>query len=419
MKRFECISKPLMWSMALLLALFAAGCNQGSGPILGGIGGSAPVADTTAPRIIITGAIDGASGVPTNGSSTATFSEIMKSSTLVSASPSTAAGTAFTVCAVAAPNGVCVTPVAGVVSYSGTTATFKPDSLLTASTWYKSTVSIAAKDVAGNALVSGLVPNPWSWQTGTGKDMTPPTVTVTNPANVATNVPVGNSINATFSEAMSQATMISANFTVQETVTTNNVPGTVSYDALANIATFKPLSALLANTDYTATVTGGATDLAGNALVVPASSPKNPWTFRTALAGPAAPLAINLRSAASFGIASRAGLTTTGVTVINGDVALYPLASCTDATGNAGASQTCLVKTYTSVTGMSVNGSIYWAGDPFDNGATANTVTNDLNIAWTEGQNKVDTFATGFLVGEIGVTPEALYREISNRRKAI
>jgi hypothetical protein len=40
---------------------------------------------------------------------------------------------------------------------------------------------------------------------------------------------------------------------------------------------------------------------------------------------------------------------------------------------------------------MTVNGSIYWAGDPFDNGGTANSVTNDLNIAWTEGQNKADT----------------------------
>ena len=40
---------------------------------------------------------------------------------------------------------------------------------------------------------------------------------------------------------------------------------------------------------------------------------------------------------------------------------------------------------------MTVNGFIYWAGDPFDNGQTANTVTNDLNAAWTEGTSKVDT----------------------------
>jgi hypothetical protein len=103
------------------------------------------------------------------------------------------------------------------------------------------------------------------------------------------------------------------------------------------------------------------------------------------------PLAINLRGAAAFGLASQAGLTTTGVTVVNGDVALFSLPSCTDSTGNAGASQTCLTKTYSSPMGMTVNGSIYFAGDPFDNGGTANSVTNDLNIAWVEGKNKQDT----------------------------
>ncbi|MDP1996602.1 MAG: ice-binding family protein, partial [Gallionella sp.] len=56
---------------------------------------------------------------------------------------------------------------------------------------------------------------------------------------------------------------------------------------------------------------------------------------------------------------------------------------------------------YASPTGMTVNGSIYWAGDPFDNGGTANAVANDLVIAWTEGMNKVDTLA-GVLLGELG-----------------
>ncbi|MFL5374925.1 MAG: ice-binding family protein, partial [Myxococcales bacterium] len=47
--------------------------------------------------------------------------------------------------------------------------------------------------------------------------------------------------------------------------------------------------------------------------------------------------------------------------------------------------------TYATTTGMTVNGSIYWAADPFDNGQTASTVTNDLNVAWNEGRNKADT----------------------------
>ena len=391
MKRFESITKPLMWSMGLLLVVLAAGCNQGSGPILGGVGLS-PVIDTTAPRIILTAAINGASGVPANSATTATFSESMNAATLVSASPSTAAGTTFTVCSTATQGGACVAPVAGVVTYVGATATFKPDASLTDQTWYKATISTAAKDLAGNALISGTVPNPWSWQAGAA-DIIAPTITVTNPANVATNVLVTASVNATFSEAMAPSTMITSNFTLIETVSLNNVAGNVSYDTFNKIATFTPLSNLLPNTQYTATVTNGVQDLAGNALVVPAGPPNNPWKFTTAAAaGPVVPLAINLRGAASFGIASRAGLTSTGVTVVNGDVALYPLASCTDSTGGAnGASQTCLTKTYSSTTGLTVNGSIYYAGDPYDNGGTANSVSNDLNIAWTEGKNKVDT----------------------------
>ncbi|MDD5224857.1 MAG: Ig-like domain-containing protein [bacterium] len=343
-------------------------------------------ADTTAPTLIMTGASDGDTGLPINRVATATFSEPMDPATLVSPAVN------FTLKEFIGGN-----IVPGTVTYLGNTATFDPTSDLLPSTKYTSEILTGAKDLAQNALVSGPRANPWSWTTGPAADTTRPEVTLTNPADLATNVSIDKKINATFSEGMSLPTIVTANFKLTEARTGNDVPGTVAYDVQNNIATFLPLTNLTYDTGYTATVTNQARDLAGNALVVPAVSglPKpNPWTFRTAPSTlPPAPLAINLRSAASFGIASRAGLTTTGVTVVNGDVALYPLASCTDATGNNGASQTCLVKTYVSTggTGMAVNGSIYYAGDPFDNGGTANSVTNDLNIAWVEGKNKVDT----------------------------
>jgi hypothetical protein len=353
-----------------------------------------PTADATAPTLITTNVLDGAIGLAVNSSSTATFSEPMNPATLVSPA------TSFTV-----KDFNTNLPVAGVVTYIGNTATFKPNSDLAPLTKYTSTISNGAEDLAGNALVSGLRANPWSWTTGPAADITAPKVTVTNPANLATNIPVDKKINATFDEAMSLATITTANFTVTETGVVGNLIGTVAYDVQNNIATFSPQSNLKPDTGYTVTVTNGAKDLAGNALVVPAVNglpAPNPWTFRTAATPvPPAALAINLRGAASFGVAARAGLTSTGVTVVNGDVALFPLAGCIDSTGNAGASQACLVQTYSSPTGMSVNGSIYWAGDPFDNGGTANSVTNDLNVAWTEGMNKVDTLA-GVLLGELG-----------------
>ena len=354
-------------------------------------------ADTTAPQLLTTGAFNGETNLPINRDSTATFTEAMDAATL--ATPAIT----FTVKETVSGN-----PVAGVVTYSGNTATFNPTNDLLPGTQYTSTISASAKDLSGNALIGGTRPNPWVWTTAASApvaDTTAPTVTLTSPADLAIGVAVNSIINASFSEEMRQSTMINTNFTVTATVSGIAVGGTVGYDVQNHIATFTPLVALAPDTSYTATVTNNATDLAGNALVVPAvlGLPKpNPWTFRTlASSVPVAPLAINLRSAGSFGIASRAGLTSTGVTVINGDVALHPLAGCTDSTGNLGASQTCLVKTYVSPTGMSVNGSIYWAGDPFDNGGTALTVTNDLNTAWTEGRAKVDTQA-GVLVGEMG-----------------
>jgi len=350
--------------------------------------------DATAPTLITTGAADGATGLPINRSSTATFSESMDPVTL--ASPATS----FTVKVTSTS-----APVAGVVTYIGNTATFKPNSNLAPNTQYTSTITTGAKDLAGIALVSGPRANPWSWTTGPATDTTAPTVTITSPLNLATNVPVNKRITATFSEAMSLNTMTTANFTVTETGVVGNLPGTVAYDVQNSIATFTPQSNLKPDTGYTVTVTNGAKDLAGNALIVPAVNglpTPNPWTFRTAATiVPPPALAINLRGAASFGIAARAGLTSTGVTVVNGDVALSPLAGCIDSTGNAGASQGCLVQTYASPTGMTVNGSIYWAGDPFDNGGTADSVTNDLNLAWTEGMNKVDTLA-GVLSGQLG-----------------
>jgi hypothetical protein len=404
MNKLKNFTKPLRWFSALLLIALAAGCNNSdSDPILGGsVGESAAivVADTSAPTIIRVSVTDGTIGVMRlNQDITATFSEAMDPATLTE-------GTTFTVCSTTTEGGVCDVngAVSGVVSYTNKTVAFNPDGDLVAGTWYKSTITEAATDLEGNALLVpaavGNLPNPWSWQTGAA-DPDAPTITLTNPANGATDVPLNKTINATFSEEMRQATITDTNYTVMETVTEVNVPGTVSYDVQHNIASFVPSSNLSLNTDYTVTVSNAVEDLAGKRLQT--GDKQNPWTFETGetVVDPQA-LAINLGAAKSFGIASRAGLTTTDVTVVNGDIALYPEASCTDATGNAGASQTCLVKTYVSPTGMTVNGSIYWAGDPYDDGATALAVTNDLNAAWVEGKNKADTFATGSLGGELG-----------------
>lgn len=348
-------------SALILLLASLAGCGQQlvefGGPTTPPPGGVAPTVTSTIPAAAAT-------GVATNSKVSAVFSAAMDASTLTTTTFTVSQGT---------------TPVAGTVALAGSTATFSPAANLSASTTYGATIKAGVKDTSGNALAADFN---WSFTTAAGPAIGPQVVS-TNPANNGTNLCRPLSISATFDRPMDPLTIIPANFTLTGPGATS-VNGTVSYDAQNKIASFVPSSSLLGGTTYTAKVSTGAKDGAGNPLAA-----DKVWTFTTNATLCTAP--INLRGAASFGLASRAGLTSTGVTVVNGNVALFPTAACTDSTGNAGASQTCLVKTYASPTGMTVNGSIFFAGDPFDNGGTANSVTNDLQIAWNEGKNKVDT----------------------------
>jgi hypothetical protein len=204
--------------------------------------------------------------------------------------------------------------VAGTVTYAAgsNSALFAPAVNLTASTAYTATITSGAKDLAGNALGAGVVPNPWTFTTGTTTNTTSPTITVTNPANIATGVELNATVNATFSEAMNPATLTSATFTLAAPGGIA-VPGTVTYSAASDIATFTPTDALAMNTEYTANVTNGARDLSGNPLI--AGVAPNPWTFTT---GPpfaaGAPGAIDLGSAAAFGaFGGTAGITNEGI----------------------------------------------------------------------------------------------------------
>jgi hypothetical protein len=79
-------------------------------------------------------------------------------------------------------------------------------------------------------------------------------------------------ITATFSEAVAPASCTTATFTLKQAATP--VAGAVS--CVGRTATFAPTGNLTASTAYTATVTTGVTDLAGNALAV-----NHTWTFTT------------------------------------------------------------------------------------------------------------------------------------------
>jgi hypothetical protein len=310
--------------MGGLLVLLAAGCS-GRDPILGGTGGAGLTVvvplDKIRPQVTTTLPVTTNPGptlvAPTNDKITATFTKAM--------APATFTGSTFTVVAASGPQPT------GAVSYdvSSMTAIYAPVGLVVGMT-YTATITSATTDLAGNAL-AGVAATPtlaanyvWSF-TATAADAIAPTITLTNPANLATNVPINATVNATFSKAMDPATIV---FTVALTGPPlgSALLGAVVYNAQSQIATFTPTNPFASSTTYTATITG-AKDLAGNALA--AGLIPNPWTFTTGTVAVPGARGVNLGSATVFGIMATAAITNTGAaTMINGDVSLEPGSSC-------------------------------------------------------------------------------------------
>lgn len=348
-------TKPLLWSAALLLIGFVAGC--------GGNSSSSP-ADTVAPTTSSTAPLDAATLVPLNASVTATFSEAM--------TPSSISATTFTL-----KQGTAT--VAGTVSYLGTTATFKPTSNLAASMVYTATVTTGAMDLAGNALAA---PKTWSFTTGTTVDTTAPTVSATVPLDASSGAAVNANITATFSEVMDPSTITAGTITLQRGTTA--VSGTVSY--LGTTATFKPTSNLAASTVYSVTVSTGAKDLAGNALAVAKT-----WSFTTGAAVAAGPAPVILGTAGNYAILAETliSATPTAGTAITGNIGVSPAA----ATYITGFSLTLDPSGCFSAPTPStlVTGKIY-AADYNTNGcptpANLTTAIGDMMIAYTDAAGR-------------------------------
>ncbi len=84
-------------------------------------------------------------------------------------------------------------------------------------------------------------------------------VTAATPTAGSISVPAGAAITATFSKDMNASTITAATFTLD-----NGATGTVTY--VNRVATFTPTTPLKGYTRYTAVITTGAKDMAGNAL---------------------------------------------------------------------------------------------------------------------------------------------------------
>lgn len=215
--------------------------------------------DTTAPTVTLTDPSQNQTDVPTNKIFAVTFSENMDTTTIKTST--------FTV---TKPDG---SALAGTVNYSGKIANFTPAATLANSSTYTARITTGAKDLAGNALAANYT---WKFSTGAAPDSTVPTVVSTDPADAETNVAFNKTLAVTFSESMNSATINTTVFSLKKQIDGTSVSGAVTYSGL--IAYFNPTADLAADATYTATITSGAKDLAGNALATKV------WSFRTGLA---------------------------------------------------------------------------------------------------------------------------------------
>ena len=197
------------------------------------------------PTVVSTIPVNGATAVAVNTPISATFSEAMD--------PATITATTFTV---AGPG---ATSVGGTVSYSGSTATFTPTTVLATGVLFTATITTGAKDPSGVGLTANCV---WTFTTAMA-----PKISFTTPAGGGTNIPINQTIAATFNTPTNASTITATGtFTLEATSGGAAVPGTVTYDAASDTAILAPTGALAASTQYTATVTTAAQSAPGTAL---------------------------------------------------------------------------------------------------------------------------------------------------------
>jgi hypothetical protein len=162
--------------------------------------------------------------------------------------------------------------------------------------------------------------------TGCKKDDEPgvhPTVTSTDPINDESGVARNKVVAFTFSEAMDPSTINASTFTL--THGTTAVPGTVTYSGTT--ATFTPSNPLEALTEYTATITTGAKNLAGNPLASDIV-----WSFTTG--GNTSSLAVvdigaagDPGAAGNYVILAKTAINNVPTSAITGDLGLGPAAT--------------------------------------------------------------------------------------------
>ena len=215
-----------------------------------------------------------------------------------------------------------------------------------------------------------------------------PTVRSNTPVVDAIDVPVNASMSATFSEPMDAASLTAATFTLTSGAPAIVIPGTVTCSN--STAVFWPAAHLADNTVFTATITTGALDSTGVALVAGYT-----WDFTTG--NTTAPgVGVNLGLAGNYAILAKAGISTVPPSAITGDLGVSP-AAATAVTGFS------LIMDGSGAfsTSAQVTGNVYAADYAVPTPSNLTTAVLDMQTAFTDAAGRAPD-VTELGAGDIG-----------------
>lgn len=203
--------------------------------------------NTTQPQVVGVSPPNGLTGVPINAEMVIQFNEIIDP---------------LTVNQVTVSSGGSAVNVTSMLTNGNKTLVLLPVMPLNAGTSYTVAVT-GVQDISGNSMAASVSS---SFMTGTGADLTPPTVVSVSPASGATGVLTSAVIQVQFSNRIDPLTVTSTTFVVYPTSTGQPIAGAIVVSTDGLTATFTPTVALAASTSYSISPTIGIMDLVGQPL---------------------------------------------------------------------------------------------------------------------------------------------------------
>ena len=212
----------------------------------------------------------------------------------------------------------------------------------------------------------------------------PPTVTLTDPANLGTGMVLNKVVKVTFSLPMDPSTFTATTFTLKQG--SASIAGTVAY--AGTTASFTPTNNLLPGTSYTATITTGVKNVSGFAL-----ANDYVWNFTTKISSAMA--VVNIGSAGNYVILAKTKISNIPTSAITGDLGLSPAATSyitglpiTNATGYATSAQ--------------VTGKIYAADMAAPTGINLTTAVENMITAYNDAAGRPTPDFLELSTGNIG-----------------